>query len=280
MIFIPKTYSYIEAYLTLRCNLSCKYCINAQSGLKRKRKELTAKQWIGFLNKINTNGLPITLGGGEPTIHKGFYEIVNGIKDGTTIDLLTNGQFDIDEFMACVPVKKFTVKGPEYKAIRMSYHVKSMDAKNLAERAGRLIDVGYNVGIFGINHPENLAANVLMTEICSRMGIYFFVRDFLGFYDDTLHGYFKYPGALNGNKKECLCRTQELLIGPEGNAYRCHRDLYADEFNIWNFNDEYIAIDENFRSCSNYGLCNFCDVKKKLSPDLITGKCSVEIYAK
>jgi hypothetical protein len=276
MILIPKRYSYIEAYLTLRCNLSCKYCVNSYSGITRHRDELSAKQWIDSLNKIKTNGLPITLGGGEPTIHKGFYEIVNGIKSGT-IDLLTNGQFDIDEFIESVPVKKFTVRGPEYKAIRMSYHVKSMDAGDLAERAGRLIDVGYNVGIFGINHPENLSANVMMTEICARMGIYFFVRDFLGYYRDRLYGNYKYYSALNGNKKDCLCRTSELLIGPEGNIYRCHRDLYSNEGVIASITNKYLDIDGNFRKCSNYGLCNPCDSKEKISPDLVTSRCAIEV---
>jgi len=280
MILIPKRYSYIEAYLTLRCNLSCKYCVNSYSGVTRVRDELSAEEWILSLNKIKTNGLPITLGGGEPTIHKGFYEIVNGIKEGTTIDLLTNGQFDVREFIKNAPVNKFTRRGPEYKSIRMSYHVKSMEATVIAQTACDLMAAGYSVGIFGLNHPENLSANVMMTEICRQVGVYFFIRDFLGYYRDRLYGNYKYYGALNGNKKDCLCRTSELLIGPDGNIYVCHRDLYSDERSIGSVTDKYLDIDNSFRKCSNYGLCNPCDLKEKLSPDLVTGRCSVEIYEK
>lgn len=278
MIHIPDTFSYIEAYLTLRCNFACPYCINQHTGVNRNRNELSAREWRLGLNSIDTNGLPITFGGGEPTFHPEFYEIVDGLDQKIKIDLLTNGShFDVDSFMNHIPPDRFTIKGGEYKSIRISYHPKTSDPEKIVGVACRLQERNYSVGIFGLNHPENLARNVAMTELCRNYGVYFFVRDFLGYYDDRLYGYFRYPGALNGNKKSCECKTEEMLIGPEGAVYRCHRDLYDGSGAVGNILNMAFDIEDDFRTCENFGLCNPCDIKLKLGPDLTVGKCSVVI---
>lgn len=277
MIQIPQRYSYIEAYLTLRCNLSCPYCINAYTGVKRKRKELSAREWILGLNNLSPNDKPITLGGGEPTIHPGFYEIANSIDH--KIDLLTNGQFDVGEFMKRISPDKFYAGGKEalyYKSIRISFHT-HIDKAALVETAYRLQKEGYRVGIFGLNHPHNLFHNVEMTQRCSDAGVYFFVRDFLGFHNDKLYGTYKYPDALNGNRKHCQCRSEDFLIGPCGNIFRCHRDLYDESGEIGNILNIAYSHNDDFMPCNNFGLCNPCDIKLKLNPDLITSKCSVEV---
>jgi radical SAM protein with 4Fe4S-binding SPASM domain len=85
---------------------------------------------------------------------------------------------------------------------------------------------------------------------------------------------------LNGNKKNCLCRAEDFLIGPEGDIYRCHRDLYDGSGELGNILNITYEVKDDFIPCSNYGLCNPCDVKLKLSKDLITSKCSVEIKEK
>ena len=76
-IKLPKHYNYIEAYLTYRCPLNCSYCINKQLGLN-KVSTMHYDSWIKGLNRIKTTeDLPITIGGGEPTSHHSFYDIVN-----------------------------------------------------------------------------------------------------------------------------------------------------------------------------------------------------------
>jgi radical SAM protein with 4Fe4S-binding SPASM domain len=232
------------------------------------------------LNNIDTGGKPITLGGGEPTIHSGFYNIVSQLRDDIKIDLLTNGQFDIDEFMDNIPPDRLYRGAREafyYKAIRISYHVHSMKKDDTINTAKTLQDEGYNVGIFGINHPNNLFHNTEMTQRCADAGVYFFIRDFLGFHDDRLFGHYKYYAALNGNRKSCLCRPEDFLIGPEGNIYRCHRDLYGAESEVGNILNIAYEHKDDFSQCDNYGLCNPCDVKCKAKPDLVTTKCAVEI---
>ena len=276
MIVVPERYSYIEAYLTLRCNLACTYCINDHTGVKRKRNEISGTHWAIALNRLQTK-LPITLGGGEPTIHPGFYHIVSNLDRGKKVDILTNGSFDLDEFTGSCPLAPFKREIPEYKPIRVSYHPTQMNPDKIVEKVAKLNERKFSAGIFGINHPENLHANIAMAEKCARNRVYFFVRDFLGYYDDVLYGHYKYRAALNGNRKSCTCRTDELLIGPCADVFRCHRDLYANEGAVGNLLNITYKVEDVFRPCNNYGLCNGCDLKSKSTPDLNHKRCSVEI---
>ena len=276
MIPVPERYSYIEVYLSLKCNFSCPYCINEYTGVDRNKEELSAKDWCDGLNKLET-AVPITFGGGEPTLHKEFYELLNGLNPTHKIDMLSNGTFNVDKFISNTTPSMFTKKEDDYKAIRFSYHPKSTNQDRVIATASKLQEAGYSIGIFGLNHPENLVYNIKMTEKCRKAGVYFFIRDFLGYYNDRLYGYYKYHNALNGNRKKCQCRTQELLMGADGSIYRCHRDLYEGKSKIGHISDADLKINDTFRPCDNYGLCNPCDIKLKLGPDLITSKCSVEI---
>ena len=94
---LPNEFNYAEAYLTYRCDFGCSYCINGMNNKEREQEEMCGEEWIKGLNKLNMNDISITLGGGEPTKHKDFYKIINGIEH--KIDLLTNLDFNVDEFI-------------------------------------------------------------------------------------------------------------------------------------------------------------------------------------
>jgi len=270
---LPDEINYAEAYLTFRCNLSCSYCINAYGGISRRRKEMSGSEWIDALNKLDFGDIPITFGGGEPTLHRDFYEIINGVNP--KVDLLTNLQFNEDEFIEKTTPELFTEGQEAYKSIRASYHVEQMDSDDLIEKAKKLQEAGYKIGIFGIRHPFNDEANIEMTELARQNQIYFFVKDFLGEHNGELYGHYKYPDGLNGIEKKVQCRSRELLISPEGNVHRCHRDLYLEDNPIGNIKD---GVDlYKWRDCSHFGNCNPCDLKLKTDRFLQTGNCQVEI---
>jgi len=273
---LPREFNYMEVYLTLRCNLNCSYCItNLDNSLKRKRKEMSAKEWADALNKIDFD-IPLTLGGGEPTLYRGFYGLLDRLKPSIQVDLLTNLSFDVFEFVERTNPNRFSSRDiPAYRSIRVSYHPSQMNPTELVEKARFLQDRGFPIGIFGINHPENIEANMEMAELARKNQVYFFIKDFLGEYKGKLFGYFKYPDAINGKKKKVMCRTKEVLVSPEGLIYRCHRDLYHNENPIGDIRD---GIPEfKFRECNNYGECNPCDVKLKTNRFLQMGNCQVEI---
>ena len=278
MIKLPKNFNYAEAYLTFRCNLGCSYCINKQSGLEG-RSEIETEDWIRGINNINFGDVPLTLGGGEPTLHPEFYKIVNGIRPDIKLDLLTNLSFDVNEFIQKVKPERFSRKdNPAYKPIRVSYHAEKMgDGRDLVGKVMILQNYGFDVGIFGLNHPFNTQDNVKMSELCRQNKVYFFIKDFLGWHDKQLFGYYKYPEGLSGNKKDVSCKTRELLIAPDGNVFRCHRDLYHNEGSVGYITHEDFKIEDIFRPCNNYGDCNPCDIKMKTNRFLQMGNCSVEI---
>jgi sulfatase maturation enzyme AslB (radical SAM superfamily) len=278
MASIPSGINYIELYSTLRCNLNCSYCINKVGSFKKITNELSAQEFLSWINSTNFGDIPLTLGGGEPTIRKDFYELVNGIKPEVKIDLLTNLHFDIQEFIDKVDTNKFSHVGDgAYKAIRVSYHPTQMDPVDLVDKVSFLQDAGFSIGIFGISHPENIGYNVQMSEISRKKGVFFFIKEFLGIYNEHLFGFYKYLGSLSGEKEHAICRTSELLIGPTGDVFKCHRDLYANENIVGSIKDKDFIPLFAFRACPNFGECNYCDVKHKMNRFLEAGSCSVEI---
>ncbi len=279
MVIIPDTYNYVSVFLTLRCNYTCSYCVNEKSGnLKRKRKELNFTDWKKALNSLEmVDNIPLTISGGEPTMHKDFYELVNVLRH--PIDLLTNLTFDVVEFTHKLsPYKFFNSINKAYKPIRVSFHPEFMDVQKTIAKLLILQDTGFNVGLFSINHPHNIETNLELAEECRKNMVYFFIKDFLGIHDGHLFGYYKYKDGLNRKiNSKVLCKTKELLIGPDGKAFRCHRDLYADENSIGSLLDDNFKIEDKFRGCNKYGFCNNCDVKSKANRFLQMGECSVEI---
>jgi len=271
-IGLPKSYNYIAAFLTLRCNMSCPYCIN-RFGEMHKYTEMSGDDWVRGLSRIETRpDLPITFQGGEPTIHPDFFDIVTLLHHGQYMDLLTNGLFDIDEFIEKVDQLAFKRPSP-YANIRFSFH-KDTDAMGLSMKVWYLQRHRYSVGIWGLDHPNMKERNKSMANLCKWMGIDFRIKEYL---DDT-HGTYKYPDAIIGAAfKTVLCRPSELLIAPDGRIFRCHSDLYAGVNSVAHITDEVVEIKDEFRPCDRFGECNNCDVKQKFDRFQAPNHTSVEI---
>ncbi len=277
-IVLPAHYNYIGVFLSLGCNLSCSYCINHLVGLNQRRRHMSGKEWVEVINKIQTRAnLPISLQGGEPSIHKDFYYILENIKEDAPIDLLTNLQFDPEYFVSRIPKERFERDLP-YPSIRVSYHPEQMDLNETIDKIIFLKDRGYSIGLFSVDHP--LAKNDIARamKVCAENNIIFKTKEFLGQYDGKLYGTYKYPGSVFSKEhKTVQCKTSELLISPEGYVYRCHHDLYNKKSPIADsLNPEYEIIDE-YKECTYFGSCNPCDVKLKNNRFQKHGHCSVEI---
>lgn len=276
-IIVPMSYNYIGAFLTFACNFNCKYCIN-QFNSKPTSGRMTGDDWTTALNRIVTrDDLPITLQGGEPTLHKDFYQIVNSIPGETNIDLMTNCSFDIDEFTRNIKSTRIRREAP-YASIRVSYHPGQQDLQLLMKKVKRLQDLGYHIGIWTIDHPEHKGLIQVARDFAEIYNVDFRLKEFLGEYDGKMYGEYKYPDAITGKVlKTVKCKTTELLIGPDGCIYRCHSDLYAGRNQIGHILDANFKIREVYRQCTNYGDCNPCDVKVKTNRFQIMGHTSVDI---
>jgi MoaA/NifB/PqqE/SkfB family radical SAM enzyme len=284
-LYLKPHHNYVAFFLTLACNLKCPYCINAHgenSNVRNVPKQLTGEEWIKAANRlVLRDDLPLTLQGGEPTLHKDFFKIVNEVKPEIKMDLLTNLMFDVDKFIKHVPVWRFTREAP-YASIRVSYHPGQNNINDLIKKTFKLQDAGFRIGLYSVEHPDpKIKGHILETQkMCINMGLDFRLKEFLGDYNGKLFGTFKYKNCVNGKSlKKCKCRTTELIVDPSGNVYKCHSDLYNHRNPIAHILDQDFTTEEidKFRECNYFGDCNPCDVKVKTNRFQIFGHTSVEI---
>jgi len=283
---VAEQHNYVAFFLTLACNARCSYCINLHDldprGSRPRRAHLSADEWIRAANRFELRpGLPVTLQGGEPTLHPGFFRIVNEADPSLKMDLLTNMLFDVEEFVSNVPVDRFTREAP-YAPIRVSYHPGQNDIEDLIAKTSRLEDAGFRVGIYSVLHPDPAIARPVREAraMCERAGVDFRTKQFLGRWNGRLYGTYKYDEAVAADRVlSCECRTSEWLVAPNGNIHRCHADLYDGSNEVGHVLDPALpsSLLDDFRSCDIYGRCNPCDVKIKTDRFQRFGHTSVAI---
>jgi mycofactocin biosynthetic radical S-adenosylmethionine protein MftC len=80
-------------HITFGCNLTCKHCMNG--GTSKSDDELTTKEAITVLDQLAELGSPeLRITGGEPTIRKDLFEIVDAAYDRNMgVAINTNGVF-------------------------------------------------------------------------------------------------------------------------------------------------------------------------------------------
>lgn len=278
-IVVPERYNYAGTFLTFSCNLKCDFCINNFGSSPRdlKKKHLTGKEWIRGLNRIVSRpDLPLTLQGGEPTLHKDFAEIVNGIRQDLNVDVLTNLR-DEKIFLENISSDRLRRKSP-YASIRVSFYPGQMDIMELKRKVLTMLEKNFSIGIWGIMHPLQKSDIKNAQRLCRRDGIDFRTKEFLGEYKGKMCGRYRYPEAVaRKTRRKVMCRTTELLIGPGGSIYRCAADAYEDRQPIGHILDPNFRIEDKFRPCDWFGHCNPCDIKLKTNRFQKFGHCSVEI---
>jgi len=243
-VILPDNYNYIAVFLTFNCTLHCRYCINRFGHFAPVKRMQSGEEWVQGLNRIVSRpDLPLTLQGGEPTLHPDFISIVNGIRPDLHIDILTNLEIEPELFVKGILPERVKRSSP-YASIRVSYHPETMKIEPLAAKVLLLQNAGYSIGIWGVLHPEREMEVLRAQKYCTGLGIDFRTKDFLG---------------------------------PGGDVYRCHGDLYDGRDAIGHILDPDFTIESGFRTCSNYGCCNPCDVKLKTNRFQKFGHTSVEI---
>lgn len=258
---LPNTLNYIGAFLTLECNLNCRYCINDPQQLgqrsslfpiqpKSVRKGLSPDEWAMALRRIPFSpDLPITLQGGEPTLYwgaKGLGLILEEVPH--YFDLLTNLALQPEVFSRSLNGQHAKLqRDAPYPSIRVSYHANEMDRTwhgrgfaELVSRCEALKDHGFrvspikaesDVGVYMVEHPDNAVTPEMKAAYEGRVP--FECKEFLGVHDGVLYGHYLYPFAtdlifrgIHPTTLSCECRTTELLIDPMGFVWGCHYYLY------------------------------------------------------
>ncbi|MDE6947289.1 MAG: radical SAM protein [Anaeroplasmataceae bacterium] len=89
----------VELHLTDLCNLNCEWCTDKE--LRKNKATLDLKVIEKLFCEFGNHGTGVTLeGGGEPTLHPCFRQVVEtGKKFNIDMGLITNGIMDISEFV-------------------------------------------------------------------------------------------------------------------------------------------------------------------------------------
>jgi len=87
----------IELHLTDLCNLKCEWCTDKE--LRKNKATLNIEKIKLLFKEFKETGTGVTLeGGGEPTLHPEFREILNeGNRNRIDMGLITNGSTDISD---------------------------------------------------------------------------------------------------------------------------------------------------------------------------------------
>jgi len=277
-IRIPEFVNYIGVFLTYKCNFNCPYCINNYNTPTAAKNMLSGAEFIEGLNRIESrDDLPVSIQGGEPSLHPDFYEIINNIKPSLRIDILTNLQFDVLEFINKIKPERLARSAP-YSPIRVSFHPLKSNSAELISKTLILQNNGFKVGIYGLDLPEFNSQNTEMRNKCMANNIDFRYKEFLGYHNGKLYGTYKYPDAIAGKLNISVkCAPSELLINPAGDIFKCHYHLYSNSCSVGNILSDQYTGDFNEIDCFDYGLCNPCDVKIKTDRYQIFGHTSVRI---
>lgn len=81
---------HLQLFLTNRCNANCAWCSCKNSDRKQELTTAELLAIVGHFRWLGTKAVTVT-GGGEPTLHPGFREIMKKIAETMQIGLVTNG---------------------------------------------------------------------------------------------------------------------------------------------------------------------------------------------
>jgi SAM-dependent methyltransferase len=272
--------SYWAAFLTFNCAGDCDYCIQhlckdefLKAKMEYSKNEIAPQEWVDFYNSLQKyKDQKLGVIGGEPTIYKGFFDVINGIggyHKTVTTNLKTPAFDDINAFSSNI-VDKRTLR------INTSFHPEIISVDEFCNKIHQMRGCGLNVDqIAMVDHPTS-NFKYYYNEFIKR-GLVLNPQTFLGKIGNVLlpnpesdltrdhkeHGITSPPLYNQGfsceEKNEILCMTRRFMTAPDGGIYRCHYHLYSKRETIGNIRNEKLFERSDYSVCNDFGYCNPCD---------------------
>ncbi len=162
--------------ITGKCNYNCLHCFNAADNapLQSEWSLEEANNLLDQARDCGINGFTIT--GGEPMLHKNFFEILEGIynRDMYVFELNTNGHFINQESLdrmkkiGCVPLMKISFDG-------IGWHDWLRNKKGAEDDALRAISLcvenGFPVKVQANVHRKNVDVMLDTVRMLDKMGV-------------------------------------------------------------------------------------------------------------
>lgn len=269
--------AYWSAFLTFNCNGNCGYCIQhickdefRQARSAYEENKLSGEEWIAFYNNLQRwRGNTLGIIGGEPTLHKDFFDIVNGVT-GYYKTVTTN--------MATPEILKFGDKIEDTANIRIntSYHPHLLSVDEFSSRVHLLRSQGFYVEQVAVVDTPMTDYRRVHTELLGR-GIASNPQTFMGILNGEMFpqpdsdiakdhgetGIRDWPVFKEGfsckEKNQVVCSSGRFLVAPDGGIYRCHYQLYSKTDAQGDVRTGEFPEEQDYRLCGDYGFCNPCD---------------------
>lgn len=167
----------IEVDLTNRCNHKCSFCFYAEhiSADQSALQTEILKKRLNEAYRLGTKGISFT-GGGEPTIHKDFVEILKYAKEvGLDCGLITNGsaitQKNVNDFINNLNWVRVSIGGGNkeiYKKVQGVDHFQRViqNVRLLALEKGKA-ESNINIGVRVLVTEENINS---LEELVNELG--------------------------------------------------------------------------------------------------------------
>ncbi len=287
-------------FLNLDCNLNCRYCIQKIS-LPQKPAACyaarTGKEWAQALNAISGRTQrrflrsprikKLSILGGEPTLFPDFLYVLNNLDKRWKITVTSN--FDSPFFKQGAEFFKQIRKRSRLR-FNGSFHFIYTPLEKFIANVQRLKKAKIAVHtLFLVAHPgyldKALDYKARLLKIHPRVKL----QRFLGFHQGNLYpresdyeieeeqkdgisNYRLYQEGFGQNKASPIfCRSDKVLITPNGDIYNCHYKLYTGHKDkLGNlFDDEVrVRIPREYFFCRDFGFCNPCDCEGRLFKSL------------
>lgn len=166
----------INWMITGKCNYNCLHCFNAADNAPLM-SEFTLEEAEKLLDEAQECGInAFTITGGEPMLHKSFFEIIDGIykRDMYVEELNTNGYFINQEALdklkeiGCYPLIKISFDG-------LGHHDWLRNRKGAEEDALRAIELcitnGFRVKVQTNVHRLNVESMLDTAKRLDKMGV-------------------------------------------------------------------------------------------------------------
>lgn len=155
----------VELSLTNRCNLKCIWCsdnnLRQRQGINKELDKATLMRLFGELKAGGTEGVVLE-GGGEPTLHRDFNNIVQSLSEmGLPVGLITNGMTpipaDILELLEWIRVSLDASTPEEFKSLKgyNGFERVLSNIYNYAEHCS-MVGIGYVVANCNMYDIETL----------------------------------------------------------------------------------------------------------------------------
>ena len=232
----------LRIYPTLECNLSCPYCVNEQGTVCASKSLFAQKSPEEWSRAINRIGRGVVFTGGEPTLYRGFYHLLNLIDEKIKIILYSNLNFNAEEFID--EVQREIV-------FYLSYHPSYGSHYTFIENYKKMLEAGrYQLTVHAILWMKQKKFIREVKRDFNKSGIPLILDS------DQMPGF---AGCQQKFRVKARCRKHIILIAPDGTRYQCVSKLIRQVDPRENIIDVELQRKELDTLCNDYGFCAACD---------------------